>query len=95
MSEDRDAAIERLREKHQLYKRFFDSEDGAEVLADLERDCYFKTTTFSTDMAQLAYREGMRCIVLHIKTMLELDPEAMKDAIQKQEATGLDVGEQA
>ena len=83
MTDDREASLKRIEEKHNLYKRFFDSDDGREVLADLERDCYFRTTTLSPDPQQTAYREGMRCVLLHIKTLIELNTEDMKNALNQ------------
>ena len=81
MDEVRDAAIEQLKDKHLLYKRLFETEDGEAVMKDLKNNCYYDTTTFSTDPGQLAYREGMRCVLLHINTMVNLDTEVMKNVI--------------
>jgi hypothetical protein len=85
MSEDRQAAIKALEEKHNLYKRVFESEDGAKVLADIEKDCWIKGSTFSTEALTMAFREGMRCVVLHIKTLVELNTQEMRNA-SKEEA---------
>lgn len=85
--DERQAAIKRLEERHALYQRLFGTADGQEVLKDIERNCYTNTTTFSTDALQIAYREGMRCVALHIRTMLELDTEKMKDAVSEQATT--------
>ena len=82
--DDKQAAIKKIEEKHNLYKRFFDCDDGREVLAELEKDCYVKGTTFSTEPAVLAYREGMRSVVLHIKTMLTLDTVQLHKQLEKE-----------
>ena len=81
--DDREASIKRIEEKHSLYKRVFESADGQEILADLERDCYLSTTTYSKDALDMAYKEGMRCVVLHIKTMIGLDSEKIRDGLEK------------
>jgi len=78
MDEERDAAIKRIEEKHGLYKRVFDSEDGKVLLADLERDCYLKSSLFSKDAMEMAFREGMRSIILHINSMRTLDIDDFK-----------------
>ena len=78
MGDDKEAAIKRIEEKQGTYKRLFTTEEGKEILADLERDCYLRTSTFSTDAMEMAYREGMRSMVLHIKSMLDMDIEQFK-----------------
>jgi len=81
---DRDDAIERIEKKHGVYKRLFTTEEGVEVLKDLETDCYLRSSTFSKDAMEMAYREGMRSMVLHIKSMLDLDLEQFKKLNEEQ-----------
>lgn len=76
--DDKQASIKRLEEKHNLYKRFFDCNDGQEVLADLKRDCYYEGSTYASEALAMAYREGMRNVILHILTMIDLDTNQMK-----------------
>ena len=84
--DDKQAAVKRMEEKHNLYKRFFDCDDGKEVLADLKRDCYFNNSTYSSEALAMAYREGMRNVILHITTMIDLDTvELLKQAVETQE----------
>jgi len=80
--DDKEAAVKRMEEKHNLYKRFFDSEDGREVLADLKKDCYFNGSTYAPEALAMAYREGMRNVVLHIVTMIELNTEEMRKQLE-------------
>lgn len=78
--------IEDLKQKQSDYKKVFDSDSGKRVLDDLKRRGFFFNTTLPQDNSELkmAYREGMRAMALHIKTMLEYDFEAIK---KRQEAS--------
>ena len=82
MADDNAARLKGMRED---YKKTFESEEGKRVLADLERVGFFKTTTFvANDAMATIFNEGTRAFLLHIKTVLELDVEAlekMKSAI--------------
>ena len=81
--DDREASLKALEEKHGLYKRVFNSEHGQQVIKDIEKACYVKNTTFSNEALEMAYREGMRSVALHIRTLMELDTEEMRNAISK------------
>ena len=53
-----------------LYKLVFDTEDGDKVLEDLGLRFCEQSSTFSTDPCETAYREGLRTVVLFIRSML-------------------------
>jgi hypothetical protein len=82
--DEKDAAIKRIEEKQAVYKRLFGSEDGVVVMKELEMSCYLKSSLFSKDALEMAYREGMRSMVLHIRSMLDLDMEQFKKLNKEQ-----------
>jgi hypothetical protein len=57
-----------IREKAQAYKRLFQSDDGKEVLADLEYICGANATSIDSEWNanRTFYHEGMRNVFLHI-----------------------------
>ena len=56
------------------YKFIFNTEEGKEVLTDLEKRChYHSTTNVKGDSHESAYMEGQRSVVLFIKSMLRKD----------------------
>ena len=53
------------------YKYIFNTDEGKEVLADLEKRChYHSTTNVKGDSHESAYMEGQRSVLLFIKSML-------------------------
>lgn len=58
---------EHLQKMKSIYGTFFTSESGQEIMKDLENFCYFKKPTFAGDALEMAYREGMRNVLLRIK----------------------------
>lgn len=70
------------------YKTTFESEVGQRVLKDLEIKCFGNKVTFDKDHAQHAFNEGARAVLLHLKTMLSLDIEAMEKQQQENEKNG-------
>lgn len=53
------------------YKFVFSNDEGKRVLADLQRRCFFTSSTFVPDNANETFvREGQRSVVLHILNML-------------------------
>ena len=53
------------------YKFVFTSEEGIRVLADLQRRCFFTSSTFVPDNANETFvREGQRSVVLHINNFI-------------------------
>jgi len=58
------------------YKFIFNTEEGKEVLTDLEKRChYHSTTNVKGDSHESAYMEGQRSVLLFIKSMLRKDKE--------------------
>ena len=56
------------------YELVFNSDEGKEVLNDLERRCHFwSTTNIKGDSHESAYMEGQRSVLLFIKSMLRKD----------------------
>ena len=61
------------------YKKDINSEEGKQVLTDLEKRChYHSTTNVKGDSHESAYMEGQRSVVLFIKSMLRNDKEKGK-----------------
>ena len=61
------------------YKYIFNTEEGKEVLADLEKRChYHSTTNVKGDSHESAYMEGQRSVLLFIKSMLQKENEKGK-----------------
>ena len=53
------------------YEYIFNTDEGKEVLVDLEKRChYHSTTNVKGDSHESAYMEGQRSVVLFIKSML-------------------------
>ena len=56
------------------YQYIFNTEEGKEVLSDLEKRChYYSTTNVKGDSHESAYMEGQRSVLLFIKSMLRKD----------------------
>ena len=54
------------------YKYIFNTDEGKEVLSDLEKRChYHSTTNIKGDSHESAYMEGQRSVILFIKSMLQ------------------------
>ncbi|MGE4503774.1 MAG: hypothetical protein AB7D51_00375 [Desulfovibrionaceae bacterium] len=58
-------------ELHKAYLRLFSGADGARVMTDLERRGFYREPAFSAEPARLAFNEGRRSLVLHVKQMLD------------------------
>lgn len=56
---------------HLAYRRLFESKDGEQVMLDLERRGFYRDPAFSGEPVRLAFNEGRRTMVLHVKQMLE------------------------
>ena len=58
------------------YEYIFNTDEGKEVLTDLEKRChYHSTTNIKGDSHESAYMEGQRSVILFIKSMLRKDKE--------------------
>jgi acyl-CoA-binding protein len=61
------------------YEFIFNTDEGKEVLVDLEKRChYHATTNVKGDSHESAYMEGQRSVLLFIKSMLQNDNEKGK-----------------
>tara|TARA_B100001063_G_scaffold221252_1_gene226764 strand:+ start:77 stop:319 length:243 start_codon:yes stop_codon:yes gene_type:complete len=61
-----------LNEIKKNYQFLFSSNEGKEVMSDLEKRCHHHTTTnVKGDSHESAYMEGQRSILLFIKAMLQ------------------------
>ena len=61
------------------YKYICNTDEGKEVLVDLEKRChYHSTTNVKGDSHESAYMEGQRSVLLFIKSMLQKENEKGK-----------------
>ncbi|UWJ03809.1 hypothetical protein Skadi6_59 [Pelagibacter phage Skadi-6 EXVC106P] len=61
-----------LKELKKDYQFIFASDEGTNVLADIEKRCHYHTTTnVKGDSHESAYLEGQRSVILFIKSMLK------------------------
>jgi hypothetical protein len=68
--------IKKLRENYQY---IFNTDEGKEVLSDLEKRChYHSTTNVKGDSHESAYMEGQRSVLLFIKQMLQKENKNVK-----------------
>ena len=68
--------IEGLRKN---YEYIFNTDEGKEVLVDLEKRChYHSTTNVKGDSHESAYMEGQRSVLLFIKSMLQKENKNVK-----------------
>ena len=69
--QDERAVHEYIKKLRDNYQYIFESDEGKEVLSDLEKRCHFySTTNIKGDSHESAYMEGQRSILLFIKAML-------------------------
>ena len=61
------------------YTYIFNTDEGKEVLSDLEKRChYHSTTNIKGDSHESAYMEGQRSVLLFIKQMLQKENKNVK-----------------
>ena len=54
------------------YQYLFNTDEGKEVLSDLEKRChYHSTTNIKGDSHESAYMEGQRSVILFVKSKLQ------------------------
>ena len=74
--QDEKAVQEYIKKLRDNYKFIFESDEGKEVLSDLEKRCHFySTTNIKGDSHESAYMEGQRSILLFIKQMLQKEKD--------------------
>ena len=67
------AYIKQLKEN---YQQVFSTDEGKQVLSDLEKRCHYHTSTnVKGDSHESAYQEGQRSILLFIKQMLQTNKD--------------------
>ena len=70
------------------YQAVFNTQMGAEVLADLAHLCHANATTFdpsNPDALKLAHNEGKRRIWIHIQAMLTLSATEVSKLTQQEQ----------
>ena len=71
-----ESLVKKLRENYQY---IFNTDEGKEVLSDLEKRChYHSTTNVKGDSHESAYMEGQRSVLLFIKQMLQKENKNVK-----------------
>jgi len=61
----------KIKELIQNYKKIFKSDDGKMVMDDLEKRCFYNTSTYnSKEPNETAFFEGQRTVLLFIKSMI-------------------------
>jgi len=61
----------KLKDLVKNYKIVFGSDEGSQVISDLEKRCHYNVTTFSKDSNnETAFMEGQRSVLLFIKAMI-------------------------
>lgn len=83
ISPEQIAKIEALKKS---YTACFSGKSGKEVVDDLERKCFYHSSTMHKDPAMTAFREGQRAVVLHIKTMMNYDLDRIRKIAEQQES---------
>lgn len=73
----------RLKALREDYKKTFETEEGKRVLKDLEKICLFKSTVFDNEALKMALQEGLRCVYLHIITIMNMDIEELERIAEK------------
>ena len=86
--EEQESQKKQLNELSELKKDYlatFSKGEGKRVLADLERMCFINRTTYPADKQALtlAFNEGARFVVVHIKNMMNLDLKKIHELSQK------------
>jgi len=62
---------EQINKLKEIYKIVFESDDGKQIMQDLEKRCHYNATTnVRGDSHESAYMEGQRSVLLFIKNML-------------------------
>ena len=71
-----ESIIKKLRDNYQY---IFNTEEGKQVLSDLEKRChYHSTTNVKGDSHESAYMEGQRSVLLFIKQMPQKENKNVK-----------------
>ena len=74
-----------IRELKKDYIETFSSPRGKKVLSNLEKICFTNKTTYSVDPNRIYLNEGMRFVVIHIKNMMNMNIETLRNLARKVE----------
>lgn len=87
MNNEQKELIKRQQAKLQDYKRVFTTEQGKRVLHDMMLTNYVLNPTWSPGAADrdIYMREGARSVVLKILTILEVDPNKLRELARGEE----------
>lgn len=66
-----------------LYLSVFDTPSGKDVLENLAKRCYVKTSTYDDNPQRMAFREGRRSIFVYIGTILGRDLQDIMEDLTK------------
>lgn len=83
----REEQQKRLAEVEQLKRDFlntFNSDSGKKILKHLENSCFWNRTTYPNspnDFNRLAFNEGQRSVVLHIKNMMNFNIDKIRKLV--------------
>ena len=72
-----------ITENQKLYQRVFGGADGDEILKDLERRCFIKSTTYDDNPGRMSFNEGRRSIFVYIQNLLEKDLKELLEEVTK------------
>ena len=76
LKSDSTAAVNEAREQlYSDYRATFGTEHGRRVLEDLKSSCFWKRSTFDPNPAVMAFREGMRNVLLKVWMHITDKPE--------------------
>jgi hypothetical protein len=83
---EKQEALDRAEALQKAYRLVFLSEAGQEVMEDLEKQAFFKTTTSLNPHPHATFlNEGRRQLLLYIKTVVETPPEELVKYIEMME----------
>ena len=73
---------EEILKLQKAYSDTFKSKDGQIVLKDLEKMCFENTTTVNESLIAMASNEGMRMVMLHIKTRMKMTIKTIQRKVE-------------
>lgn len=76
---------EKIKLLSKAYKDIFGGESGKLVLEDIKDRAFMNTSTWAGNADATLINEGTRLLALHIKTMIEFDPEQLEELINPSE----------
>ena len=77
--------LDKIKLLKQRYISVFSGKDGAKVLEDLEKMCFVNQSTYSNFPHKMAFNEGHRSVLVHIKNMMNFDIKRLAELITQEE----------